>query len=252
MHDPRVVFLDEPTNGLEPQARLLIRTRIRELRERGVTVVLTSHEMSEVAELADRVAIVDHGRLLALDTPTNLIRGLAGRTVLDLTVRPGPGDDADGLLTALTRLDGVRGGALGTGADRAPTVAAAAQQDPAIAARIAAARSNPRIAAKIAAARSDPAMAARIAAARSDPRFAGRFAAMASGSATAEAAGSGTGGADPAAGVRIRLQLADDPATVLGPALTLLNTRAAQLLDVHIGKPGLEELFLTLTGKEIR
>lgn len=252
MHDPRVVFLDEPTNGLEPQARLLIRTRIRELRERGVTVVLTSHEMSEVAELADRVAIVDHGRLIALDTPTNLVRGLAGRAVLDVTVRPGPGDDAAGLLAALSELDGVRGGALAAGGNQAAGgISTAVQSDPEMAAKIAAARSDPAIAAKIAAARSDPRIAAKIAAARSNPRFAQRFAAARA--ALDATAGDGPGaGAGGSAGVRIRLQLAADPATVLGPVLTLLTSRAAELIDVHIGKPGLEELFLTLTGKEIR
>ncbi|WJK38508.1 ABC transporter ATP-binding protein [Solwaraspora sp. WMMA2056] len=246
MHDPRVVFLDEPTNGLEPQARLLIRTRIRQLRERGVTVVLTSHEMGEVAELADRVAIVDHGRLLALDTPANLLRGLAGRTVLDLTVRPGPGDDATALLAALTGLHGVRTGEVGVAGEPAagpgpagagrPALAALAA-DPAIAAKIAAAKADPRIAAKIAAAKSDPAIAAKIAAARGNPRLAELLGAAAAG---------------PAAEVRLRLRLDAEVAVVLGPALAVLATRAATLTDVHIGKPGLEDLFLTVTGKEIR
>ncbi|MFV2020213.1 ABC transporter ATP-binding protein [Micromonospora sp. LOL_023] len=237
MHDPRVLFLDEPTNGLEPQARLLIRTRIRQLRERGVTVVLTSHEMGEVAELADRVVIVDHGRLLALDTPANLLRGLTGRAVLDLTVRPGPGDDATGLLAALTALDGVRTGEVGTGGEPAagprPGGAAGAGRP-----GLAALAADPAIAAKIAAARSDPRIAAKIAAARSTPRFAELFAAAAP--------------AGPAAEVRLRLQLDADPAAILGPALTVLAGRSGQLTDVHIGKPGLEDLFLTLTGKEIR
>ncbi|MFV2088737.1 ABC transporter ATP-binding protein [Micromonospora sp. LOL_021] len=235
MHDPRVVFLDEPTNGLEPQARLLIRTRIRQLRERGVTVVLTSHEMTEVAELADRVAIVDHGRLLTLDTPANLVRGVAGRAVLDLALRPGPGDGATDLLAALTALDGVRTGEVTAGGAAAP--GAAGRSGPGLAGLAA----DPRIAARIAAARSDPRKAAKLAAARNDPRFAALFA------AAPAAAADG-----PAGEIRLRLQLDADPAAVLGPALTVLTGRAAQLTDVHIGKPGLEDIFLSLTGKEIR
>lgn len=76
MHDPRVLFLDEPTTGLDPAARLFVWDRIRELRDRGVTIVLSTHDMDEAAALADRVGIIDFGRLLALDTPAALIRGL--------------------------------------------------------------------------------------------------------------------------------------------------------------------------------
>ena len=69
MHDPQVLFLDEPTTGLDPQARLFVWDRVAELAARGVTIVLTTHDMDEAAKLADRVGIVDHGKLLALDTP---------------------------------------------------------------------------------------------------------------------------------------------------------------------------------------
>ena len=69
MHEPQVLFLDEPTTGLDPAARLFVWDRLRELRERGVTLFLTTHDMQEAATLADRVGIMDHGRLLALDTP---------------------------------------------------------------------------------------------------------------------------------------------------------------------------------------
>src|SRR5882757_5984184 len=66
MHRPEVLFLDEPATGLDPQARLFVHDRVRVLREEGVTVVLTTHDMDEAAKLSDRVGIVDHGRLLAL------------------------------------------------------------------------------------------------------------------------------------------------------------------------------------------
>ncbi|HKA69304.1 MAG TPA: ATP-binding cassette domain-containing protein [Actinomycetes bacterium] len=107
MHEPEVLFLDEPTTGLDPQARLFVWDRIRELRERGVTVVLTTHDMDEAADLADRVGIVDHGRLLALDTPEALTRGLTGQSVLDLVVLPSELDQPNALIAALEKVDGV-------------------------------------------------------------------------------------------------------------------------------------------------
>src|SRR3712207_2096684 len=86
MHAPEVLFLDEPTTGLDPAARLFVWDRVRDLKARGVTVVLTTHDMDEAANLADRVGIMDHGRLLALDTPDALTRGLPGRTTLEVAV----------------------------------------------------------------------------------------------------------------------------------------------------------------------
>src|SRR5207244_1474196 len=85
MHEPQVLFLDEPTTGLDPAARLFVWDRLRELRERGVTLVLTTHDMHEAGELADRVAIIARGKLLALDTPQALMRSLSEETTLDLT-----------------------------------------------------------------------------------------------------------------------------------------------------------------------
>jgi ABC-2 type transport system ATP-binding protein len=107
MHEPEVLFLDEPTTGLDPQARLFVWDRVRELRARGVTIVLTTHDMDEAAALCDRVGIVDHGKLLALDTPTALTRSLTGKAVLELSVEPTPGDDAEKLITTVEKLDGV-------------------------------------------------------------------------------------------------------------------------------------------------
>ncbi len=108
MHDPSVLFLDEPTTGLDPAARLFVWDRIRELREAGVTIVLTTHDMDEAATLADRVGIVDSGRLLALDTPATLVRGLATAATLQLTVELAGQGGAAKLLEALGTLAGVR------------------------------------------------------------------------------------------------------------------------------------------------
>ena len=69
MHDPEVVFLDEPTAALDPQARRNLWDLLRSLNDAGRTVVLTTHYMDEAEALCDRVAIMDHGRILQLDTP---------------------------------------------------------------------------------------------------------------------------------------------------------------------------------------
>ncbi len=74
--DPQLVFLDELTTGLDPQARHAIWDLVRDVRGRGKTVLLTTHFMEEAERLCDRVAILDHGRIVALDTPAALIRGL--------------------------------------------------------------------------------------------------------------------------------------------------------------------------------
>lgn len=70
--NPQLVFLDEPTTGMDPQARLATWEIIRELKRQGVTILLTTHLMDEAERLSDRVAIIDHGRLVALDTPAGL------------------------------------------------------------------------------------------------------------------------------------------------------------------------------------
>ncbi|HXQ57815.1 MAG TPA: ABC transporter ATP-binding protein [Actinomycetes bacterium] len=106
MHAPDVLFLDEPTTGLDPAARLFVWDRVRDLKARGVTIVLTTHDMDEATELADRVGIMDHGKLLALDTPAALTRGLPGRTTLEVAVVLN-GTPPDNLLRELGALDGV-------------------------------------------------------------------------------------------------------------------------------------------------
>ena len=84
--DPELVFLDEPTTGLDPQARHAIWDLVRGVRERGKTVLLTTHFMEEAERLCDRVAILDHGKIVALDTPANLIRGLGAEERVIFTV----------------------------------------------------------------------------------------------------------------------------------------------------------------------
>ena len=86
MHDPRIVLLDEPTTGLDPQARRQLWETLSALNKRGVTLILTTHYMEEADRLCQRLAIVDHGRILTIDTPQNLKKSLPGGQILDLWV----------------------------------------------------------------------------------------------------------------------------------------------------------------------
>jgi ABC-2 type transport system ATP-binding protein len=168
MHAPQVVFLDEPSTGLDPQARLFVWDRVRELRDGGITVVLTTHDMDEAATLSDRVGIMDHGRLLALDTPAALTRSLPGSATLDIDVERAPEDTDDAVLAALAPL-----------AERVEQVA-------------------------------------------------------------------------DGSGLRARLYLSGDAAALVGPVSDALGARRARLTGVRIGEPSLEDVFLNLTGRELR
>src|SRR2546421_1455555 len=84
--DPPLVVLDEPTVGLDPQASRDLRDRVRELKAQGRTVLLTTHYMEEADQLCDRVAIIDHGRIVALDTPTALKRTIRAEEVVRLEI----------------------------------------------------------------------------------------------------------------------------------------------------------------------
>ncbi len=106
MHDPDVLFLDEPTSGLDPQSRLALWDVIGELHAQGQTIVLTTHYMAEADQLCERVAIIDHGRLLALDTPAALKRS----TGADTEVRIHASGDLTALAHELEQLAGVDAG----------------------------------------------------------------------------------------------------------------------------------------------
>jgi ABC-2 type transport system ATP-binding protein len=72
LHDPEILFLDEPTTGLDPQSTRFVRDLVKDLRQRGHTIVLTTHIMEEADELSDRVCIIDHAKIMAVDTPQAL------------------------------------------------------------------------------------------------------------------------------------------------------------------------------------
>jgi ABC-2 type transport system ATP-binding protein len=197
MHAPEVLFLDEPTTGLDPAARLFVWDRVRDLRNRGVTVVLTTHDMDEAAELADRVGIMDHGRLLALDTPAALTRGLPGRTTLEVAVAL-DGTFSEQLVADLGALNGV---------ERVEQVAAAGPPG-------------------------------------GWPPTGG------------PPGVGGLPGAPAAAGrpreLRARLYLTGDAPLLVAPVASLVAGHRAQLTEVAIGIPSLEDVFIALTGRALR
>ncbi|MET2011988.1 ATP-binding cassette domain-containing protein [Microbacterium chocolatum] len=84
INDPRILLLDEPTTGLDPQARHVLWDRLFRLKERGTTLVLTTHYMDEAEQLCDRLVVVDKGRIMAEGTPASLIREHSSREVLEV------------------------------------------------------------------------------------------------------------------------------------------------------------------------
>jgi ABC-2 type transport system ATP-binding protein len=196
MHKPRVMFLDEPSTGLDPQARLFVHERVAELNGDGVTVVLTTHDMDEAAKLCDRVGIVDHGKLLALDTPAALTRNLPGSTTLSVTVNL-DGTSAELIVKQLAELPGI---------ERVERIAAG-----------------------------------------------GGVPAMAGGMPPGGIPGSGsTGTADSANGGQFRLYTSEEPAVALPAVLKTLGGMGCDVRDLAIGTPSLEDVFIHLTGRELR
>src|SRR2546426_407046 len=104
LHRPRILFLDEPTAGLDPQSRIALWEILAELHAAGQTILLTTHYMEEADQLCDRVAIMDHGRILALDTPAGLKRSLGADTI----VRVGSEGDLRRLTAVLAEMEGAR------------------------------------------------------------------------------------------------------------------------------------------------
>jgi ABC-2 type transport system ATP-binding protein len=101
VHDPQIIFLDEPTTGLDPQARRTLWDIILRLKERGKTVVLTTHYMDEAHVLCDRIAIMDQGKLIALDTPGELVKNLQSDSAVEFRFD----EEAD---VVLSEIEGVK------------------------------------------------------------------------------------------------------------------------------------------------
>jgi ABC-2 type transport system ATP-binding protein len=112
-HRPKVLFLDEPSAGLDPQSRIAMWEAVSGLRKEGITVVLTTHYMEEADELCDRLAIIDHGKILVEDTPAALKQSIGAQRLYDLDLRVG--ESSALLATSLKQLAGV------TAVDTLPT-----------------------------------------------------------------------------------------------------------------------------------
>ena len=106
-HHPKVLFLDEPSAGLDPQSRIAMWDAVRGLREEGITVVLTTHYMEEADELCDRVAIIDHGKILVQDTPAALKGSIGAQRLYELDLRSH--ENIPELMRQLQQLPGVAG-----------------------------------------------------------------------------------------------------------------------------------------------
>lgn len=106
--DPELLFLDEPTTGLDPQARRHLWDLVDELKRAGRTIILTTHYMDEAERLCDRVAIMDHGRIIALGTPQQLIASIGGDHVVEFAAVAADTNRGNVEISALTEIPGVQ------------------------------------------------------------------------------------------------------------------------------------------------
>ncbi|MER7416988.1 ABC transporter ATP-binding protein [Micromonospora peucetia] len=196
MHSPRVLFLDEPSGGLDPQSRLFVHDRIAELKRDGVTVVVTTHDMDEAEKLCDRVGIVDHGKMLTLDTPAALTRTLPGSSTLTLVVTPGaPAEEVRVALGAIPDVEQVE----------------------------------------------------HFRASKPGPAAAPMFPGMPPMPMPAPEAH-----ADPDAPLSFRVYTSTQPANAIPMAMKILADLGCEVRDLNIGQPSLEDVFIHLTGRELR
>jgi ABC-2 type transport system ATP-binding protein len=105
VNDPKILFLDEPTTGLDPQARRNLWELVKAIRAKGKTIVLTTHYMDEAEVLCDRIAIMDHAKIIAMDTTENLLEGAAIGSRLEFSVKTKLGEDAFRGLPGVTQLE---------------------------------------------------------------------------------------------------------------------------------------------------
>ncbi|HZL55601.1 MAG TPA: ABC transporter ATP-binding protein [Bryobacteraceae bacterium] len=207
MHAPDVLFLDEPTNNLDPQSRLFLWERIRDLNAKGLTILLTTHDMDEADKLCHRIAVMDHGKILVDDTPAELKKLIPGGSVLEL--RAWAPEASAAIVGA--RIEAV----LRTmpGVTKVDQVAAEAPAPPAAAAK------GPR-----------------------GPWPGGGPGAGAPPSAPAP----------PEPGMLTFRVYADAANTLIGAAAQAVVSAGAEVRDVSVKQPTLEEVFIFLTGRHLR
>jgi ABC-2 type transport system ATP-binding protein len=215
MHDPSILFLDEPTAGLDPQSRLFLWDIIRDLNGKGLTVVLTTHDMEEAEKLCGRVAIMDHGKILALDTPRRLSQLVPSGTRVELKTRRKDGNLPEHVMDSI--LSKVRGIAGVTSAEWASATAAPAAPFP-----------TPGIGGW----GGPPAMAM-------GKPMPGQF------------PGPTTTPAEDEDGPMLRLY-SESAGEVAVRAAQILLDAGIELADMHLYRPGLEDVFIHLTGRGLR
>ena len=181
MHEPDVLFLDEPTNNLDPQSRLFLWERIREMNARGLTILLTTHDMDEADRLCHRIAVMDHGKILVNDTPSALKKLIPGGTVLEVRA-DAPADDTGVGERVRAALNAIPGVAKVEMAGDEKNLASEGSEPGALSFRVYAAAAN----------------------------------------------------------------------TLIGPAAQAVLTSGAQVRDLSVKQPSLDEVFIFLTGRHLR
>jgi ABC-2 type transport system ATP-binding protein len=189
MHEPEVLFLDEPTNNLDPQTRLFLWDRIHELHERGVTIILTTHDMEEADRLCERIAIMDHGRILALDTPEGLKRLIPGGTMLELLIH------VPEAVTAIHKVDNDAGNSL-------------------------------------------------------DEHFRKKLGQLPGVEKVERTTGLPYDDTEPQT-LAFRIYASEDAGTLLAHAAQTVIQEQGELLDLHLARPSLEDVFIYLTGRNL-
>lgn len=223
MHSPDVLFLDEPTNNLDPQSRLFLWDRIRALNARGLTILLTTHDMEEADQLCERIAIMDHGKVLVNDTGGELKKLIPGGSTLELRVyipematvgvpqRKGSAEMR--VLEALRALPGVM---------KVDDLSAL----------------------------SEPTLQMQGAPGNGGPRGGGVGGPWGGSGAPG---GGGAGGDTPSEqGITTFRLYAEDASTLVVGATQAILATGAELRDLHLARPSLEDVFIYLTGRQLR
>ena len=202
MHSPDVLFLDEPTNNLDPQSRLFLWDRIRQLNRQGLSILLTTHDMDEADKLCERIAIMDHGKILVNNTSAELKKMIPGGNSLEIRVfvpDSAASDRRGRLKTALEGLPGVN--KVEEMEAQAPTAAVA-------------------------------------------PAPAGPWAKF--------APGAGGGGPAEEPGITTYRLYAESAGALTGAAAQAVLASGFEVRDLHLKQATLEEVFIYLTGRQLR
>ncbi len=234
MHSPDVLFLDEPTNNLDPQSRLFLWDRIRALNEQGLTILLTTHDMEEADKLCERIAIMDYGKILVNDTSAELKKLIPGGNALEVRV-------------FVPELAAVAAG--GAGGQVGPVTA----------------RVRDALAALPGVSRVDEVGGQAAVPAGGGPGGsngagsgagrAGQWQGMGGGSGGRGGPWTGMGGGSeplPEPGVTTFRLYVEDTAGLLAAAAQAVLATGAELRDLHVSHSSLEDVFIYLTGRQLR